>query len=316
MLSNNRNNILVVIILSAVVLLLCILCVTLVYDDKNESINNVTPSYQTELSTEKATNPSKPIKAPTESTTKATAPIVIVTEPATMKTETMIAPPPIQTETQTEPKTEAISTEPSTENDEDKLVQLIQKSGYTMTDIESQGIEQLIVVISDKTDATVYMFSLTDDIWKDEEITSKAYVGSAGIGNKQTDDDDITPYGLYSLGEAFYTDTQPSTWLNSFVITEDTYWITDAESEMYNKKVEGEQGKDWNKAIHMIDSESYKYGCVINYNTNPITTGKGSAIFMCCGTNTTNGSIALEENNLLAFLNILNSEKNPHILIF
>lgn len=328
MLSNNRNTIIAIVILSAVILLLCILCVTLVYDKNTDnSATHITPSYQaTDTTTEPKTSPAKPIKAPTEPATKATAPTITVTQPATIKTEPSSPTQSITqnatqntTQNNTEPYTQAPPTQPSTENAETTLAQLIINSGYTPTDIEKQEIEQLIVITdgntNSNTEATAYMFSFSDNSWIDENLECAAYVGSGGIGNKQTDSDNITPAGLYSIGEAFYTDTQPSTWLNTFVITENTYWVTDINSEMYNKKVEGELSKDFGSAIHMIEHENNRYGCVINYNTNPVITGKGSAIFMHCGTGATNGNIALEENNLLEFLKILNSEKNPHILI-
>lgn len=321
--SNNKNNIIAIVILSAVILLLSILCITLVYDKNNKetSINNVTPSYNpTEVLSEKTTNSTKPPKSSTEKsttlTTTSTTPTVTVTEPTAMKIEIVTIPSQPTTEFLTEPYTNITATETPTENAEAKLAQLIKNSGYNIDDIEKQQTEQLIVITNDEVQTNAYMFSFADGIWTDEDITCKAYVGSAGIGKKQTNTDNITPAGLYSIGEAFYIDTPPSTWLNTFVITESTYWITDINSEMYNKKVEGEQTKDWNSAIYMIESESNRYGCVINYNTDPIVPGKGSAIFMHCGTDTTNGSIALQESDMLKFLEILNSEKNPNILIF
>ncbi|MEE1281848.1 MAG: hypothetical protein UHK60_06320 [Acutalibacteraceae bacterium] len=279
--SYNKNNIIAIIILSAVILLLSILCITLIQDKnnkENDEKNNTSHFNHTEISSEKSTNS-------TEKNTTSTTQNINVTESTTEKSE-------------------------------NKLAQLIKNSGYSISDIEKQDIEQLVIITDNNNQTNAHLFSLNDGIWSDENITCKAYVGSAGIGNKQNDIDNITPRGLYTIGEAFYISTPPSTWLNTFIITENTYWITDVNSKMYNKRVESEKIKDENSAIHMIKSENNRYGCIINYNTKPVFPDKGSAIFMHCGTTPTNGSIALEEKNILKFLEILNSEKNPNILIF
>lgn len=318
--SNNKNNIIAIVILSAVILLLSILCITLIYDknSKKTDISNNTYNYGNTLS-EKTTNSTEQIKASTEknkTNTISTPQNTTITEPVTIEMEIVTIPTQPSTQTLTEPYTDITATEPITENSKVTLAQLIKNSGYNISDIEKQKIEQLVIITGNKHQTNAYLFSFNNGIWSNEDITCQAYVGSAGIGNKQSNTDNITPMGLYPIGEAFYISTPPSTWLNTFIITENTYWITDVNSKMYNKRVESEQIKDWNSAIHMINSESNRYGCVINYNIEPILPDKGSAIFMHCGTHTTNGNIALEESNILKFLEILNSEKNPNILIF
>lgn len=322
--NNNKNNIVAIVILSAVILLLSILCITLIHDKNSiegKIKNNTSSLEHTEISSEKATSSTEEIKISTEkstaiTTTPNTAPDVNVTESTPTKIEIVTIPTQAPIQTSTEPYSDISTAEPTAEKTENTLEQLIKNSGYSIKDIEKQEIEQLVIIKDTKDQIKAHLFSLNGGVWSDENITCPAYVGSAGIGNKQNDTDNITPRGLYPIGEAFYISTPPSTWLNTFIITENTYWITDVNSKMYNKRVESEQINEWNGAIHMINLESNRYGCVINYNTNPVFPDKGSAIFMHCGSNTTNGSIALEEKNILKFLEILNSEKNPNILIF
>ena len=106
-----------------------------------------------------------------------------------------------------------------------------------------------------------------------------------------------TPSGVWTLGEGFYIGEKPDTDYPMFAITENTYWVTDEKSKFFNKKVEGTDKKDWNKADHMIASEqSYKYGIVVNYNTDEPVTGKGSAVFIHCGDKPTEGCIAVPED--------------------
>lgn len=227
--------------------------------------------------------------------------VPIVTEPVTVATTEIEHTP-------TEPFTE-ISSEIVFEN-------LIANSGYSVDVINSLGIEQLMVVDAYGTQADIYLFSYNNGLWSSEKVECSGFVGNGGVGEKQSEGDNVTPSGLYSIGDAFYTAEQPITWLNTFRITENTYWINDPESSMYNQKVEGEQNKDWNTAQHMIENNGYKYGFVINYNTNPINKGKGSAVFVHCGEEATNGSVVLPEKDILAYLEIMNFSKNPHILIF
>lgn len=277
-------------------------------------INETTSSYSkaTEKIDLKPQEVTQPVTEPpaTETPNSPTMSVIIATEITQKQTEPV--PQPI-----TEPATEYTpATEPVTEIDEPQLEELISGSGYSISDINAQNIEQLVLVDVYGVQADIYMYSYNNDMWKSEKLDCSGFVGENGAGNKQTEDDGITPTGLYSIGDAFYTQEQPVTWLNTFRITENTYWVNDPDSAMYNQKVEGEQNKDWNSAEHMIENDEYKYGCVINYNTNPIEKGKGSAIFMCCGNSETTGSVAFSESDMLAYLNVLNSAKNPHILIF
>ena len=147
--------------------------------------------------------------------------VPVATEPITVATTEIEYMP-------TEPPTEGIS--------EIVLENLIVNSGYSVDVINSLGIEQLMVVDAYGTQADVYLFSYNDGLWLSEEVECSGFVGNGGVGEKQSEDDNVTPSGLYSIGDAFYTAEQPTTWLNTFRITENTYWINDPESSMYNQK--------------------------------------------------------------------------------
>lgn len=66
------------------------------------------------------------------------------------------------------------------------------------------------------------------------------------------------------------------------------------------------------------DDNAYKLGAVIEYNTNPIIAGKGSAIFMHLWsgpTKPTAGCIAMSEENMTFLFRWLDKNKGPMILI-
>lgn len=259
---------------------------TMVSTDKTDStVSTMSVSISTELMTQQITEIS-----------------IVPTERQTIE-PTTIAP--------TEPPTEP----PTIADDTEKLRSLISVSGYTLEDIEAQSISQLVLVDSYGSQADIYIFSKNGDFWVNENLDCKGYIGISGVGNKKNHKDNITPNGLYSIQDAFHINEHPLTWLNTFRITDNTYWVDDNESDMYNQKVEGEQ--EWNSAIHMIDFNKYKYGFVIGYNTEyPADKTMGSAVFMECGSEPTSGSIAVSEEMMLHYLNVLNAGKSPHILIY
>ncbi len=320
----NLSKIYSIIGIVVVLVLLCLIvfCVSGDNSGINKKITEVPTEVTTQIVTEVSTSQTG-TRPSQQATQKPTATATAGTEKPTMSVEIIdninnnnnhsqpTAPPTQPNAVPTEAPTQM-----PTEDAAVQLNELISESGYTAEQIYSMGINQLVVVDSFGTQADVYLFSNSDGLWKDEDIKCGGFVGKAGVAEKNAEGDKITPKGLYSIGDAFYTHSQPSTWLNAFKITENTYWVDDPKSSMYNQKVEGEQNKDWDSAEHMIDYNDYRYGFTINYNTNPVIAGKGSAIFMHCGNAPTAGCIAVSENDMLRYLDKLSASKNPHILIF
>lgn len=239
-----------------------------------------------------------------------------------MKTEDISTQPDTTEETTEETTAEEITTEAdTTENAQsqpvsqsEEFIRLLSKGGV---DIEIVDCSQLVIVESSGSSATVYFYEKQDSgIWQDMGLTVSGWVGSNGVDEKSQEGDYKTPFGLYSVGEAFYIYDQPETGLDSFQITENTYWVDDPDSQFYNQKVEGTDNRDWNSAEHMISyTQSYKYGFVVNFNMDPIVSGKGSAIFFHCGTAPTAGCIAVPESSVLSYLAQLDKDKNPYILL-
>ncbi len=282
--------------------------------DKPEEKPTGTSQAATEAATEKETASEKEYEAPTmsvEISTELYRPTVYAgtekpTEPDTS---------PEASENPTEVGTVLPEpTEAATEDSETDFETLIARGNYSLEDIKAENCGQVVVADVYGAQANIYIFTQEDDVWKNE-IRCYGWTGRNGTGEKQSADDGITPTGFYGIGDAFFTDEQPATWLNTFRITDTTYWVTDRESDMYNKKVEADSD-EFSSSKHMIEDEALRYGCVIEYNTVAVEKSKGSAVFMECGDTSTDGSIALTEEDMLKYLNVLNATKNPHILIF
>ena len=254
----------------------------------------------------------------TAAPTADTSEIKATTEESTTETSTT-------EEETTEPETEEISSEEtSSETAESTEVQQVSQSEEFIRLMSKCGIDinmvdcsQLVVVESSGNEALVSFYEKQDSgLWQDTGLTVSGWVGVNGVDEKSQEGDGKTPYGLFSVGEAFYIEEEPETGLNSFQVTENTYWIDDPQSVYYNQKVEGTENKDWNSAEHMMSYyQSYKYGFIVNFNIDPIVPGKGSAIFFHCGTAPTAGCVAVPESSVLSYLERLDKNKNPYILL-
>lgn len=215
--------------------------------------------------------------------------------------------------------TEEMTTEAGVPDEEQPatLTEYLSASLVRYEQLEEVGCKQLLVVKADGTSAQISLYTCDESgLWSDAGITTSGYVGANGVSRDSREGSRMTPAGVFPIGEAFYIDEKPDTKLSSFQITENTYWVDDPESELYNQKVELNGEKTWASAEHMIDyPSSYKYGFVVNFNMNPIEAGRGSAIFFHIGSNETLGCIATSEEMVLAYLAALDAEKQPYILI-
>lgn len=198
------------------------------------------------------------------------------------------------------------------------LISYLESAGYTVDDLKTRNCSQIITVNSSGSNAVIRFFYLNENnVWTiDNSITADGFVGRNGVSKENYEGTGMTPFGLYEVGEAFYIDLIPTTSLDLFRVTSDTYWVDDPDSVFYNKKVEGTAQKDWNSAEHMIDYyASYHYGFVIEYNTHDTVPGKGSAFFFHVSSRPTAGCVGLSETMVLRYLSILDKNLNPFILM-
>ena len=206
-----------------------------------------------------------------------------------------------------------------------ELVDTMKKYGYTLDNIISG--DRIILVdtnsTGERTRALVYCYqkSSKSNYWwnvagEGKALTDKAFIGENGSDYDVAPGSKKTPGGIMSVGEGFYIKNKPNTDYPMFEITDNTYWVTDPSSKYYNQKVEGTEKKDWSSAEHMITSEkSYKYGLVVNYNTPSADSSKGCAIFLHCGSDATEGCIALPDEVMKTILEWLDKDSSVSIFI-
>lgn len=186
--------------------------------------------------------------------------------------------------------------------------------------IEAKDYEfnQLVVVKADGSKAKIYFFEKNKEIWDYSKKlkTVDGYVGTQGVSSKASEYAQYTPSGLFALSTAFGIRDNPGTKMDYFNVTSNSYWVDDPNSAYYNQHVEGTKNADWKSAEHLIESSpAYNYAVFIEYNTNPIVPGKGSAFFVHVGYEPTAGCVSMPEDSMISLLKWLNPKKYPHILI-
>jgi L,D-peptidoglycan transpeptidase YkuD (ErfK/YbiS/YcfS/YnhG family) len=198
----------------------------------------------------------------------------------------------------------------------DELVNTLAANGNTLNDLSANGCSQIVTVNTNGSSAEINFYTFDGNKWTvDESMKCQGFVGSNGATYDMHEGGYASPKGLFTVGDAFYIYQKPDTGLNTFEITNDTYWVDDPSSAHYNQRMEGTSEKDWNSAEHMIDyASSYEYGFVINYNLQA-TPGAGSAIFFHVSSNPTAGCVGTDRTMVLKYLAALQASKNPHIII-
>ncbi len=155
--------------------------------------------------------------------------------------------------------------------------------------------------------------------WKIAINPVRASIGRNGFANEneKLEGDGKTPTGLYALGQLYSYEGEVKTKIPVQQVDSLDKWIDDSSSEDYNKYVRGETTA---KSFEYLKLKSidYKYCMVIEYNTNPIVKGKGSAIFFHVANEKyapTAGCVAIAETDMFQFLNWFKPNKKKAILI-
>lgn len=166
----------------------------------------------------------------------------------------------------------------------------------------------------------VYALEKTGDNWKVVWGPFDAVAGRNGFSPEgaKREGDGRTPSGIFPLQLTFgYAD---------FVTTKMPYrqalagdvWVDDVNANDYNRwvKAKATYAKSY-EIMHRADN-LYKYGIIIEYNTNPVIKGHGSAIFFHVWGGkdvTTEGCVAVSEENIIRIFAWLDPQAKPLIVM-
>ena len=137
-------------------------------------------------------------------------------------------------------------------------------------------------------------------------------IGKSGFSKNKKEGDGFTPVGTFYIERIYYRADKISnldTKINKVKIHERDGWCDDPRQKEYNQLIEFPFNFSAEK-LYREDS-LYNVVCVLNYNTNPITPGLGSAIFIHVakdGYKPTEGCVALKQKDLIFLLNRIDNK--------
>ena len=152
---------------------------------------------------------------------------------------------------------------------------------------------------------------------KYKNLKFKCALGKAGIGNKKTEGDNITPTGIFKIVKIYYRKDRIKKITSNFrpiEISKDMCWCDDPKSKKYNQLIK--LPTKYNNEKLFKKNNIYDLIIVLNYNMKPVIKNKGSAIFIHVAKKNykkTAGCIALKKVHLLKLVKEI--KKNTKVVI-
>jgi L,D-peptidoglycan transpeptidase YkuD (ErfK/YbiS/YcfS/YnhG family) len=176
------------------------------------------------------------------------------------------------------------------------------------------------LVVSREKDAAphrvkVDLFEKNGIGWEHMAGPVDAVAGTNGIApiGKKREGDGRTPSGVFPLRRGFgYSPVE--TKIPYIVLTPDMIWVDDPYSPDYNRLVSIYRARPASYETMRRRDDLYKYGVVVEYNTDPIVPEFGSAIFLHIERgpdSPTAGCVAFPEEEMLRILKWLDPDKSP-----
>lgn len=216
----------------------------------------------------------------------------------------------------------------STSNDMNMVERLEKNGAFQTKDCKQMVIigneERLVIDGKEHFNATLYTYEKDEDgSWKPVFSPFVVHLGVKGLAepNEKKEGDLKTPSGYYALPLAFGKKNDLDTKFNFLEISQNHVWVSDTTSSQYNIIVNDVEGKyintNVNEKLYRNDA-LYDYAIVIDYNTNPVVVGKGSAIFMHIErfeNHRTAGCVSMSREEIVQLIKWLDSSKNPHVYL-
>ena len=182
---------------------------------------------------------------------------------------------------------------------------------------------QIILVVDNSsfffTRTKLYAMEKLGDKWQMAFEPFNAVIGRNGFAaaGEKREGDGKTPSGIYSLKITFGYDESTKTKMPYRQALADDIWVDDPNADDYNRWVKKQETHVASYEIMKRDDNLYKYGIIIEYNTDPIIKGNGSAIFLHIWKAEgipTAGCVAVSEENILKILDWLDPAASPLII--
>jgi L,D-peptidoglycan transpeptidase YkuD (ErfK/YbiS/YcfS/YnhG family) len=165
------------------------------------------------------------------------------------------------------------------------------------------------------TSATLTAWQRSGTGWKAVVGPVFAWVGYAGTGATR-EGMSRTPAGTYPLTHAFGSLGNPGTRMPYFRSGPNDWWDENAASATYNRHVVRATSPGGASENLYYSGPAYGYAVNIDYNTNPVLPGAGSAFFLhVTEGHPTQGCVSVPSNSLVAILRWLDPTQHPVIVL-
>jgi L,D-peptidoglycan transpeptidase YkuD (ErfK/YbiS/YcfS/YnhG family) len=164
--------------------------------------------------------------------------------------------------------------------------------------------------------AMMYVLEKKHTRWRNAFPPLPALIGRNGFAppGAKREGDVRTPTGVFAMKRAFGYAAESDTRLSYRQAGDNDIWVDDAASPDYNRWVRKGETSASSFENMKLNDDRYKYGIVVEYNTDPVVKGAGSAIFIHVwrGENiSTMGCIAVSESDILKILGWLDPAGKP-----
>lgn len=131
--------------------------------------------------------------------------------------------------------------------------------------------------------------------------------------------DGKSPSGIFKLGKVFSYHNIQNLQMPFVQVDTNFYCVDDVASSYYNTLINTDTAKhDYNSFEYMKRNDSlYEYGVWVLYNSNPVTNGNGSCIFLHVWRNENSGTAgctAMSKEHILELIHWLDKKRNPVLL--
>ncbi len=188
--------------------------------------------------------------------------------------------------------------------------------------LAGESSQVLLVTASEPSSftATMYVLEKRGNTWKNVFSPLPALIGGKGFAppGEKKEGDHRTPSGVFALKRAFGYAAKITTRLSYRQAGDDDIWVDDVASPDYNHWARRSNTGAASFENMKRQNDRYKYGIVIEYNTDPVIKGAGSAIFIHVrgGENmATLGCVALSEHDIQKVLGWLDPAKRPRVVL-
>jgi L,D-peptidoglycan transpeptidase YkuD (ErfK/YbiS/YcfS/YnhG family) len=189
-------------------------------------------------------------------------------------------------------------------------------------EISISSSNQLIIVTAEDYDmipSETTVLQRTDKGWSVVFANINSVLGKKGFAKPgaKKEGDWKTPSGIYRVGLVFGYAPKMETMMPYRQATENDFWVDDTDSPQYNTWVnvipDAKSFENMKRKDHL-----YKMGFVVEYNTDPIVKGDGSAIFFHVWRKPgsfTAGCVAMAEGDIEKIIRFLDPKANPIVIM-